>query len=87
MNRRTERGRGMAGGVVAIVIVLITIGGIAASVVSYFSLQRHRADAVAMAGYRKLAEQAVANQESLRGELNELTARVAAVEELLRSVE
>ncbi|KLL12197.1 MULTISPECIES: hypothetical protein [Protofrankia] len=77
----------MFGGVVAIAIVLIAIGGIAASVVSYFSLQKHRADAVAMAGYRKLAEQAVANQESLRVELEGLTKRLTAVEELLRSVE
>ncbi|WP_250284210.1 MULTISPECIES: hypothetical protein [unclassified Frankia] len=76
----------MFGGVVAIAIVLIVIGGIAASVVSYFSLQKHRADAVAMAGYRKLAEQAVANQETLRTELAGLTRRLTAVEELLRSV-
>jgi hypothetical protein len=36
--------------------VLIVIGAITLSLVSYFQLQRHRADAVAMAGYRKLAE-------------------------------
>ena len=34
----------------------------------YFRLQRHRADAVAMASYRKLAEEAVANQAELRDE-------------------
>ena len=62
------------------------IGGIAASVVSYFRLQRHRADAVALAGYRKLAEQAVANQEALRAEIGVLTERLTAVEQLLRSV-
>ena len=33
---------------------------------SYFRLQAHRADAVAMAHYRKLAEEAVANQQELR---------------------
>jgi len=55
-------------------------------VVTYFSLQRHRADAVAMAGYRKLAEQAVANQERLHEELAALTARLAAVEQLLKDV-
>jgi hypothetical protein len=77
----------MTGAFISIGIVLITIGGIAAGVVSYFSLQRHRADAVAMAGYRKLAEQAVANQESLHAELSALTTRLAAIEQLLRSVE
>lgn len=77
----------MTGAIIAIAIVLIAVGGITAGVVSYFSLQRHRADAVAMAGYRKLAEQAVANQESLHAELRALTTRLSAVEELLRSVE
>lgn len=77
----------MTGAVVAIVIVLITVGGIVLGVVGYFRLQRHRADAVAMAAYRKLAEQAVSNQEILFGELGRLTERVAAIEELLRSVE
>jgi hypothetical protein len=55
-------------------------------VVSYFRLQRHRTDAVAMAEYRKLAEQAVANQDRLRDQLAELTNRLAAVEQLLRSI-
>jgi hypothetical protein len=55
-------------------------------VVAYFSLQRHRADAVAMAGYRKLAEQAVANQEQLHEELAALTARLTAVQQLLKDV-
>lgn len=77
----------MTGAVIAIAIVLIVIGGIATSVVSYFRLQRHRADAVAMAGYRKLAEQAVTNQESLHAELRALAERLSAVEQLLRSVE
>jgi hypothetical protein len=76
----------MTGGIIAIGIVLIVIGGISATVVAYFSLQRHRADAVAMAGYRKLAEQAVANQERLQEELATLTARLAAVEQLLKDV-
>jgi CBS domain containing-hemolysin-like protein len=76
----------MSGGPIAIIIVFIVIGGITASVVAYFSLQRHRADAVAMASYRKLAEQAVANQEQLRDELATLTARLAAVEQLLKDV-
>ncbi|MFC8917310.1 hypothetical protein E2C00_25325 [Streptomyces sp. WAC05374] len=77
----------MTGAIIAIAVVLIIVGGITASVVAYFRLQRHRADAVAMASYRKLAEEAVAQQESLRGQLAELGDRVKAVETLLRSVE
>ncbi|QMU72547.1 hypothetical protein [Streptacidiphilus sp. P02-A3a] len=77
----------MTGATVAIAIVFIVVGGITMSVVAHFRLQRHRADAVAMAGYRKLAEQAVANQEALRGDLAALNARLTAVDDLLRSVE
>jgi hypothetical protein len=77
----------MTGAIITIAIVLITIGGITASLVSYYRLQRHRADAIAMAAYRKLAEQAVANQESLHAQIAALTERLAAVEHLLRSVE
>jgi predicted negative regulator of RcsB-dependent stress response len=53
---------------------------------SYFRLQEHRADAVAMAHYRKLAEEAVANQQELRTELAKLTEHVRAVEQLMRDV-
>ena len=53
---------------------------------SYFRLQRHRADAVAMAHYRKLAEEAVANQQELRTELAKLAEHVQAVEQLMRDV-
>jgi hypothetical protein len=77
----------MTGAVIAIAIVLIVIGGITASVVAYFRLQRHRADAVAMAEYRRLAEEAVANQEVLQGQVAELNDRVKSVESLLRSVD
>lgn len=77
----------MTGAVIAIVIVLIAIGGVTVSVMSYFKLQRHRADAVAMAGYRKLAEEAVAKQRELQDDLEKLTARLAAIERLLRSIE
>jgi hypothetical protein len=76
----------MTGAVVAIVIVLIVIGGITVSLVSYFRLQRHRADAVAMASYRRLAEDAVHRQQAVQARLDELTARLGAVEELLRTV-
>jgi hypothetical protein len=53
---------------------------------AYFRLQAHRADAVAMAEYRRLAEQAVANQQELRTELARLTEKVANVEKLMRDV-
>jgi hypothetical protein len=53
---------------------------------SYFRLQRHRADAVAMASYRKLAEEAVASMAELRSEMAKLSAHVSAVEQLMRDV-
>jgi len=59
---------------------------VAVIVWSYFRLQSHRADAVAMAEYRKLAEEAVANQHELRTELARLTEKVAVVEKLMRDV-
>jgi hypothetical protein len=59
---------------------------IAVIVASWFRLQAHRADAVAMAQYRKLAEDAVANQQELRGQLAKLTEKVQAVEQLMREV-
>jgi predicted negative regulator of RcsB-dependent stress response len=61
-------------------------GAVAVIVWSYFRLQSHRADAVANADYRKLAEEAVANQLELRTELAKLTEKVAAVEKLMRDV-
>jgi predicted negative regulator of RcsB-dependent stress response len=67
--------------------ILFIVGGVIAVVVwSYFRLQRHRADAVAMAAYRKLAEDAVANQQELRDQLDKLTEHVRAVEQLMRDV-
>ena len=46
----------------------------------------HRADAVAMASYRKLAEEAVANMAELRSEMAKLAEHVSAVEQLMRDV-
>jgi hypothetical protein len=67
--------------------ILLVIGGVIAVIVaSYFRLQGHRADAVAMANYRKLAEDAVANQQELREQLAKLTEKVQAVEQLMRDV-
>ena len=59
---------------------------IAIVVWAYFRLQSHRADAVAMAEYRKLAEEAVANQQELRTELAKLAEHVQSVEQLMRDV-
>jgi predicted negative regulator of RcsB-dependent stress response len=73
---------------IEIVLGILFIVGATISVVvwSYFQLQRHRADAVAMASYRQLAEEAVANQAELRGQLAKLTEHVSAVERLMRDV-
>ena len=68
------------------VVTRRALGSIAVIVVAYFRLQGHRADAVAMANYRKLAEDAVANQRELHAELAKLTEKVAAVEKLMREV-
>jgi predicted negative regulator of RcsB-dependent stress response len=53
---------------------------------SYYRLQRHRSDAVAMAAYRKLAEEAVANMTEMRAEMAKLAEHVSAVEQLMRDV-
>jgi hypothetical protein len=53
---------------------------------NYYRLQRHRADAVAMASYRKLAEEAVASMTELRAEMAKLSEHVSAVEQLMRDV-
>jgi hypothetical protein len=67
--------------------IIFIVGGVVAVIVaSYFRLQGHRADAVAMANYRKLAEDAVANQQELREALAKLTEKVQAVEQLMRDV-
>jgi predicted negative regulator of RcsB-dependent stress response len=59
---------------------------VAVIVWNYYRLQRHRADAVAMASYRKLAEEAVADMTELRAEMAKLTEHVSAVEQLMRDV-
>ena len=76
-------------GIVGIVLLAIFVpifGALAAIVGWYFRLQRHRADAVAMASYRKLAEEAVAGMAGLRGEMAKLSEHVSAVEQLMRDV-
>ena len=71
---------------VCLAIFLPICAAIAVAVWSYFRLQRHRADAVALASYRTLAEEAVANMTELRGEMAKLAENVSAVEQLMRDV-
>jgi predicted negative regulator of RcsB-dependent stress response len=67
--------------------IFVPICAAAAVIVwSYFRLQRHRADAVAMASYRKLAEEAVADMTAVRAEMTKLAEHVDAVEQLMRDV-
>ena len=74
-------------GVIVSVGIIFIIGAVIAVIVaSYFRLQGHRADAVAMASYRRLAEDAVANQQELRDQIAKLTEHVRAVEQLMREV-
>ena len=72
-------------GIVLAVFVPIC-AAVAVIVWSYYRLQRHRADAVAMASYRKLAEEAVASMTELRSEMAKLSEHVSAVEQLMRDV-
>lgn len=70
-----------------ILAVLVPVCAAVAIIVwNYYRLQRHRADAVAMASYRKLAEEAVANMGELRSEMAKLTEHVSNVEQLMRDV-
>jgi hypothetical protein len=71
---------------ISVGIIFVIGATIAIAVASYFRLQRHRADAVAMAAYRKLAEDAIAKQQELRSQLEKLTESVRAVEKLMRDV-
>ncbi len=70
--------------ILAIFVPICT--AIALIVWNFLRLQRHRADAVAMASYRKLAEEAVASMAELRSEMAKLTEHVSAVEQLMRDV-
>jgi predicted negative regulator of RcsB-dependent stress response len=72
-------------GIVAAIFVPIC-AAIAVVLWNYFRLQRHRADAVAMASYRKLAEEAVANMTDMRAEMTKLAEHVSVVEQLMRDV-
>ncbi|HEY3734764.1 MAG TPA: hypothetical protein VGL63_12695 [Streptosporangiaceae bacterium] len=86
MATATAHGTNYTAIIIAVGIVFIIGAVIAIVVASYFRLQGHRADAVALAHYRKLAEDAVANQQELRAELVRLTEKVQTVEQLMRDV-
>ena len=75
-----------AGIIIGLGIPVAVCAAVAVIVWAYFRLQAHRTDAVAMADYRKLAEEAVFNQQELRTELTKLTEHVQAVEQLMRDV-
>ena len=72
-------------GIIAAIFVPIC-AAVAVIMWNYYRLQRHRADAVAMASYRKLAEEAVANMTDLRADMAKLAGNVSAVEQLMRDV-
>ena len=72
-------------GIVAAIFIPIC-AAVAIILWSYYRLQRHRSDAVAMAAYRKLAEEAVANMTEMRAEMAKLAEHVSAVEQLMRDV-
>jgi predicted negative regulator of RcsB-dependent stress response len=71
---------------VLLAIFVPVCAAVAVVVWNYYRLQRHRADAVAMAAYRKLAEEAVANMTEMRAEMAKLAEHVSAVEQLMRDV-
>jgi hypothetical protein len=71
---------------ILLAIFVPVCAAIAIIVWNFLRLQRHRADAVAMASYRKLAEEAVANMADLRSEMAKLAEHVSAVEQLMRDV-
>ena len=78
---------GAAAGISITLGILFIIGATTAAVVwSWHRLQAHRADAVAMAAYRKLAEEAVTNMQELRTEMSKLTEHISTVEQLMRDV-
>jgi hypothetical protein len=76
----------IAGITIGLGIPVAVCAAVAVIVWAYFRLQAHRADAVAMAHYRKLAEEAVTNQQELRTELAKLAEHVSSVEQLMRDV-
>jgi hypothetical protein len=77
---------GVNGTVIGILIAIVVPVCAAVAVIGalYYRLQRHRADAVAMAAYRKLAEEAVANQQELVEAMRNLPGPATPAEQLMR---
>jgi hypothetical protein len=77
---------GVNGTVIGILIAIVVpvCAAVAVIVALYYRLQRHRADAVAMAAYRKLAEEAVANQQELVEAMRNLPGPATPAEQLMR---
>ena len=71
---------------ILLAIIVPICAAVAVIIWNYYRLQRHRADAVALASYRKLAEEAVANMTELRSEMTKLAENVSAVEQLMQDV-
>ena len=71
---------------ILLAILVPICAAVAVTVWNSYRLQRHRADAVAMASYRKLAEEAVANMAGLRAEMAKLAEHASGVEQLMRDV-
>jgi hypothetical protein len=71
---------------ILLAIIVPICAAVAVIIWNYYRLQRHRADAVALASYRKLAEEAVANMTGLCSEMTKLAENVSAVEQLMRDV-
>jgi hypothetical protein len=71
---------------ILLAILVPICAAVAVIVWNYYRLQWHRADAVAMASYRKLAEEAVSNMSDLRADMAKLAEHVSAVEQLMRDV-
>ena len=71
---------------ILLAIIVPICAAVAVIIWNYYRLQRHRADAVALASYRKLAEEAVANMTELRSEMAKLAENVSAVEQLMQDV-
>ncbi|MEJ8649526.1 hypothetical protein WKI65_15875 [Streptomyces sp. MS1.AVA.3] len=72
--------------IIPIAVLVIIFASVTTIVVSYFRLQRHRADAASLAEYRSLAERGTVQQETMGAQLAELGDRGKAVEKLLHSV-
>jgi hypothetical protein len=74
--------------VIPIAVILIIFAAITGIFIAYFRYERHRTErlAIELERFRVASEASAAAQREVKDQLGELTGRVAAVEELLRSV-